>query len=110
MSSPSACFSSSSRSMRSINDFSCAPAIPPTSGIIPSPPVVMLPPQQGRDDSLRARLAQGREANVPKPINAWGTGREEVGFATDSPLEESGIELPVPPSGQGFQFLLSTLT
>src|SRR6266403_4242111 len=47
MSSPSACFSSSSRSMRSINDFSCAPAIPPTSGIIPSPPVVMLPPQQG---------------------------------------------------------------
>ena len=25
----------------------------------------MLPPQQGRDDSLRARLAQGREANLP---------------------------------------------
>lgn len=28
----------------------------------------MLPPQQGRDDSLRARLAQGREANVPKSM------------------------------------------
>ena len=28
-------FSSSSRSMRSINDFSCAPAMPPTSGMIP---------------------------------------------------------------------------
>src|SRR6266446_157597 len=28
----------------------------------PLPPVVMLPPQQGRDDSLRARLAQGRDA------------------------------------------------
>jgi hypothetical protein len=39
---------------------------------------VMLPPQQGRDDSLRARLAQGREANLPKPINAWGTGRDDA--------------------------------
>ena len=38
----------------------------------------MLPPQQGRDDSLRARLAQGREANLPKPINAWGTGRDDA--------------------------------
>jgi hypothetical protein len=38
----------------------------------------MLPPQQGRDDSLRARLAQGREANVPKPINAWGTERDDT--------------------------------
>jgi hypothetical protein len=28
----------------------------------PLPPVVMLPPQQGRDDSLRARQAQGRDA------------------------------------------------
>jgi hypothetical protein len=61
---------------------------------------VMLPPQQGRDDSLRARLAQGREANVPKPINAWGTGREEVGFATDSPLESDGFE-PSVPRGDG---------
>src|SRR5713101_3605589 len=38
MSSPSARFSSSSRSMRSIKDFSCAPATPPTSGMIPSSP------------------------------------------------------------------------
>jgi hypothetical protein len=39
-------------------------------------------------------------------------GRRTCGveFAPDSSLEESGIELPVPPSGQGFQFLLSTLT
>src|ERR1700738_770492 len=85
MSSPSARFSSSSRSMRSIKDFSCAPAIPPTSGIIPSPPVVMLPPQQGRDDSLRARMAQGREANLPKPIEVWGTGEAWTGRPCEGP-------------------------
>src|ERR1700720_2406694 len=85
MSSPSACFSSSSRSMRSIKDFSGAPAIPPTSGIIPAPPVVMLPPQQGRDDSLRARLAQGREANLPNPIEVWGTGEAWTGRPCEGP-------------------------
>src|SRR6202035_2482072 len=89
MSSPSARFSSSSRSMRSIKDFSCAPAIPPTSGIIPSPPVVMLPPQQGRDDSLRARLAQGREANLPKPIEVWGTGEAWTGRPRERPSAQT---------------------
>jgi hypothetical protein len=46
--------------MRSIKDFSCAPAIPPTSGIIPSPPVVMLPP--GRAHRLHAGLGLGEGA------------------------------------------------
>src|SRR6516162_8225293 len=45
ISSPSARFSSSSRSMRSINDLSCAPAMPPTSGMIPSPR--LRPPPDG---------------------------------------------------------------
>src|SRR5260370_12175552 len=97
MSSPSARFSSSSRSMRSIKDFSCAPAIPPTSAIIPSPPVVMLPPQQGRDDSLRARLAQGREANLPKPIEVWGTGEAWTGRPFEGPKVQTSPAYPHPP-------------
>jgi len=45
----------------------------------------MLPPQQGRDDSLRARLAQGREANLPKPIEVWGTGEAWTGRPCEGP-------------------------
>jgi hypothetical protein len=65
---------------------------------------VMLPPQQGRDDSLRARLAHGREANLPKPINAWGTGRDDAikGNGNDStfPLPR-GTEGSNPSSSSG---------
>src|ERR1700758_4786803 len=43
ISSPGARFSSSSRSMRSINDLSCAPAMPPTSGMIPLSSVAAAP-------------------------------------------------------------------
>src|SRR3984893_706297 len=47
--------------------------------------IVMLPPQQGRDDSLRARLAQGREANLPRPIEVWGTGEAWTGRPCEGP-------------------------
>jgi hypothetical protein len=35
----------------------------------------MLPPQQGRDDSLRVLLAQGREGNLPKRYQSLGYPR-----------------------------------
>src|SRR6516162_8581219 len=50
ISSPSARFSSSSRSMRSINDLSCGPAMPSTSGMIPLSPCCCHPRRQQHDN------------------------------------------------------------
>src|SRR4051794_37614741 len=63
MSALSARFSSSSRSMRSMNDLSCSPAIPPTSGIRSPFPVLTdaIKPQAGAQASvLRLRSRKRR--------------------------------------------------
>src|SRR5215470_14252829 len=109
MSSPSARFSSSSRSIRSTNDLSCAPAMPPTSGMIPSLPCCCRPRRQQREalsvaaeqqaklwelraaaSLARLRRGQGRRAearDLLAPVYGWYT----EGFDTQDLKEAKAL-------------------
>src|SRR5215472_11550972 len=63
MSPASACFSSSSRSMRSIKDFRRSPAIPPISGM--DPPLPSTPHPRGAADDSRGLLRTQGGGNRP---------------------------------------------